>query len=330
MPRPIMTTRRLVPTLFLIALLALAPAGAIDGGAPPAGSEAMGAGDASLAHWVGPDLATVNATVNGTATLWIGLQHPANTTAPDNTTADNATVSYRAFVNVSGDDGLAIGTPSLVLVTDGQGPWTYETTTLTTNATEQGLVTYNYTILAEVHEIRGENTTLLGNTTGLGVVSFQTGTIAIPPPVIEPPFPTTLVALLVGGAVLIAGGAGVISMQRKREKARMNRAPRRSSVLREEALERAALKKPEQHAAVVQEIRQQEQVRERRRELQILDAKKADALKTIDLLKKRREAGGLTEHQYNTMAAKKQADLQRIEQEIAEMETENGDHSSAA
>jgi len=71
-----------------------------------------------------------------------------------------------------------------------------------------------------------------------------------------------------------------------------------------------------------QEIRQQERVRTERRELQILEAKRADALKGIDLLKKRHELGALSKLQYDNMVAKRQAELAKIEAEIAAMERE--------
>ncbi|HWH09202.1 MAG TPA: hypothetical protein VNX21_08380, partial [Candidatus Thermoplasmatota archaeon] len=104
----------------------------------------------------------------------------------------------------------------------------------------------------------------------------------------------------------------------------------RSQALREVELEERAAKRPEEAAVIQQELRQQEKVKEKRRDLQILEAKRADVLKTMDLLRKRHEAGGLTKLQYDNMVAKKQADLQRIEAEIAQMEAEDAAGGSAA
>src|SRR5581483_4179882 len=124
------------------------------------------------------------------------------------------------------------------------------------------------------------------------------------------------------------------SIRQRNVRRRMNEGPKRSQVMREVELERklekAAQKDPEQAAQIKAEIRQQEQVREKRREVQILEAKRADVLKTMDLLRKRHEAGGLSKLQYDNMLAKKKADLERIEAEIAQMESEGGDAGAAA
>src|SRR5581483_12219506 len=124
------------------------------------------------------------------------------------------------------------------------------------------------------------------------------------------------------------------SIRQRNVRRRMNEGPKRSQVMREVELERklekAAQKDPEQAAQIKAEIRQQEQVREKRREVQILEAKRADVLKTMDLLRKRHEAGGLSKLQYDTMLSKRQADLERIEREIAEMEAQDAGGSAAA
>jgi hypothetical protein len=135
-----------------------------------------------------------------------------------------------------------------------------------------------------------------------------------------------------GAALLVVLGVVVYGLRQRSVRRRMNEGPRRSQVMREMALEQelTRAKDPERAAEIKAEIRQQEQVREKRRELQILEAKRADVLKTMDLLRKRHEAGGLTKHQYDTMLAKRQADLERIEREIAEMEAAGGDGSAAA
>jgi hypothetical protein len=135
----------------------------------------------------------------------------------------------------------------------------------------------------------------------------------------------------VGGAavVLVAAGAGAL-VARQRSQRRKMRGQTRSQALREVELEERAQKRPEEAAAIQAELRQQEKVKEKRRDLQILEAKRADVHKTLDLLKKRHEAGGLTKLQYDNMVAKKQQDLARIEADIAAMEAEDSGPGAAA
>jgi hypothetical protein len=151
---------------------------------------------------------------------------------------------------------------------------------------------------------------------------------AIQAPLPAPAVPTWGYAL---GAVLLVLVAGVVAYSvRERSLRRRMRGATRSQALREEQLEQIAEKRPEQAAAIHQEIRQQEQVREKRRELQILEAKRADVVKGMDLLKKRLDLGALSKLQYDSMLAKRQAELERIDAEIAAMRAEDGPGGSAA
>lgn len=177
----------------------------------------------------------------------------------------------------------------------------------------------NFTAFAD------QNGTLVELGSAMSTGSVTVATAELPAPV-GPVLPRTW--LLAGLAILvIGGGAGAIALRQRAIRRRMNEGPRRSQVMREmeleQKLEKARTKDPEQAVQIQQEIRAAETVREKRRELQILEARRADAQKTLDLLKRRHEAGGLTKLQYDNMAAKKREDLARLEAEIAQMERQD-------
>jgi hypothetical protein len=170
---------------------------------------------------------------------------------------------------------------------------------------------FNYT--ATVYEV-GANGTVVLDTFGGSGPDIVASTVA-PAPFLTPPL------LVAGGAVLLVAVAlGAYGLRQRNLRRRM-RGRTRSSTLQQLEREEAA-RKPEQVQRVQQEIRQEEQVRSRRRELQILDAKRADAQKGLEMLKKRHEMGALSKLQYGQMSAKRQAELSKIEAEIAQMESE--------
>lgn len=158
-------------------------------------------------------------------------------------------------------------------------------------------------------------------TTAFGTVVVDDGA----PVVVAPDAPTLPWTWIVVGGALLVGGGVAFGLRRRSERIRMNALDRRrSQALREEGVESQRAKKPEEVQRVQAEIRQAEQVREKRREVQILEAKRADALKTLDLLQKRHESGAISKHQFDQMAAKKRADLARIDEEIAQFEAQDG------
>jgi hypothetical protein len=187
----------------------------------------------------------------------------------------------------------------------------------TADANTSGVFTYNLT--ATFVEGEANAATELDTFTFTGSVTVVAAEI----PVASPAGLSTPALVGLSAVAILAGGYGAYALKQRADRAKMNRAPRRSQALREVELEKQAEKRPEDVVKVQEEIRQQEQVREKRRELQILEAKRADALKTLDLLQKRHSAGGLSKHQYDNMRAKKEADLVKIETEIAQMESED-------
>lgn len=273
----------------------------------PSDAETVQVGNLTLAHWVGSATATErNVSANGTASLWFAVR--------------NATSPVTVFLNVTAQ---GVGVPNGTLVVTGIQSVALDLSNVTSDTNA------SYTFAGEAYEDQNGTLVLVGPVSGSGAfVVLGAIEVPVPPGGVSPLWIVAGLALL---GVLVVGG---FAAKRSAERRRMNAAPRRSQVMRdlelERKLERAEERDPGQAAVIKQEIRQQEQVREKRRELQILEAKRADALKTIDLLKKRHEAGGLTKLQYDNMVAKKQQDLQRIEAEIAQMEAEDASRGSAA
>lgn len=297
-----MSTPRLVAlvALLLLAPVALAQAPPVPAGAYPVGEPTI------LYSWVGTrDQAELE--LNGTqGTLWFALEAP-------NATSNATSRTY--LLNFTNED-LALANRTLVLeaAKANDAGWAIHSLPFTTGKSgDNAYWSFDYA----VYETVDGNATLL-----------RQGAASLSVYVVAPDAPVAPNYLLIGGGLALLGvlAAGGLAYRRSAERRRMNAAPRRSQVMREmeleKQLERAAEKDPEQAAVIKAEIREQEQVRETRREMQILLAKRADALKTLDLLRKRHEAGGLTKLQYDNMAAKKQADLAKIDAEIAAMERE--------
>ena len=283
----------------------------------PTGASAVEAPEGRLLHWVGPDDETLDADVssNETASLWLEFL-PAD-----------AERSWNGTVAVGFAATAADGTTHLVprgnvtfATVDGAGGVEVPIERFA-NVSGDLSVEYNATVTLT----DGNATTTL----------FAVGTYRVAAPAEAPaPAPTLPRGAYIAGALVLLGVlvAGVVVGRQRAQRRRMNEGPRRSQVMRELELEQKLekAKDPEQVQEIKQEIRQQEHVREKRRELQILEAKRADALKTLDLLKKRHEAGGLTKLQYDNMVAKKRGDLQKIEADIAQMEAEDAGGAAAS
>lgn len=312
---------RAVFVLLLALALLAAPALAQDaerGLLLPQGAPSVSVGNATVHHWTGTsDLVDEAIALGEEASLWFAL-------------TGNSSARIVVHLNATSTaDALALDNASFTLDTGPAGPARVNLTLRPTVA-DAGVVNMSYAFTGEAYEEQNGTLVLLGPVSGEGTFTYDVGSFAPAPPT-EPLLPRTW--LIAGLAVLAVAGGGLAILARQRAvKRRMNEGPRRSQVMREmgleKQLEKAKAKDPEAAVAIQQEIRQAEKVRETRRELQILEAKKADALKTLDLLKKRHEAGALTKLQYDNMAAKKRADLERIEAEIAQMERE--DAGSAA
>lgn len=311
-----MTRARLVTLLAALALLL--PAVAAEGTvAPPAGAATASVAGVGVAIWVGaPDARNATLAPGAADTLRVVLTFSGNLTEPNVTRTwfVNLTSSSLVFDNATLQGSFASPFP--------EAPQAAGATQVraASNATGDLAYTANVTLL----ETRGNATLVLGQAT-------LNGALAVVAPAPAPGIPLWAWYLL--GAVVLLGVVALgVSARNRSVRRRMNEGPRRSQVMREMELEKQLekAKEPERVAEIKAEIRQQEQVREKRRELQILEAKRADVLKTMDLLRKRHEAGGLTKLQYDTMLAKRQADLERIEREIAEMEAQDAGGGAAA
>ena len=328
-----MSRRTFVPATLLAMLVALAPlALGQDTVAPPADASVVEGTQVAFAHWVGSGDAVNGSFDSGaTATLWLAASalaprlNDTGTEEPTNATDENATeppspaaaAAWFAVVNLTAD-GLTFTPATVTLaVPENETEWALDNVTISAIGAATGATGYAFTVT--LHEGAPDGP-VVETFDGTGSVTVQQVIVPPPPPgVSSTPLLVGLVAVLVVGA-----GGAALAVRQRRERARMERAPRRSQALREQQLEtrmqRAQQKeRAEEVQEIQQEIRQQEKVREVRRELQILEAKRADAMKTLDLLRKRHEAGGLSKFQYDAMVAKKQADLERIEREIAEM-----------
>lgn len=305
-------------SFLLVAALLLAPLGlAQDATAPPAAAHVASAGASQWAWFVGPDPRTVNesALVGGSGSLWLAVSN-----------LSGANVSRFAVVNVS-SDVLAFDNASFTVQPAGNASWSYQVAAFDVPANASGSAAFALSVSVYERLPSGE-TTLVGSGSGEGSVALE-GSAQAPAPAIPVSY-----YVAAGAAVLLVAGVVGYSLRQRSLRRRMNEGPKRSQVMREveleKKLEKAQQKDPEQAAQIKAEIRQQEQVREKRREVQILEAKRADVLKTMDLLRKRHEAGGLSKHQYDNMLAKKKADLERIEAEIAQMESEDAGSGAAA
>ena len=327
--------RRVALPLLVLAVLALGPATAA---APPQDAETLASGTFTLAHWTLPtEAADANATYapGGSGQIHFAVRDAGNATTEGNATSENTTAGVRQARVTLSSEGLAFANATLgnatLLLTVPQGgandTWESASVVFTIPAdAADGPAAYRFTV--DYFEEGPNGTIPLATLSGQGSVA-----VVVPAP---PEAPGVPLPVLVGGgaAVVVGAGAAILAMRRRRERELMNAAPRRSQVMRELELERqlekVEEKEPERAQEIKQEIRAQEQVREKRRELQILEAKRADVLKTMDLLQKRHQAGGLTKLQYDNMVAKKQADLQRIEAEIAEMEAQDQGGAAAS
>lgn len=309
--------------LLALVMLLLAP-GALAQGAPEPhlpGAHTASVGNATVSFWVGPSATVVDETLalGEEGSLWFWL--------------DGSETALVAYLNVTPSTAtLAIPNGSVVLTAAANATRAPVNVSFAPTIADAGVVNQSYAFSGEVYREANGTLELVGPISGAGAFTMDVGALVPVPPPAEPGgIPRSW--LIAGIAVLVVGGgAGAILARQRAVKRRMNEGPRRSQVMREmeleQKLEKAKAKDPEAAVVIQQEIRQAEQVREKRRELQILEAKRADAMKTLDLLKKRHEAGGLTKLQYDNMAAKKRADLERIEAEIAEME--RGDSGAAA
>ena len=311
--------------LLLTAFLAI-PLALASGPSPPAEAHQIEVADRTAAHWVSNATSTDNGTAAVAESLAPGEAARVHVAALMDRQEEN--LSALVWTIAISADNLTFETTNATLRKDYSGEFTtseaFHFASFNFTAPDAA-GTYAFSVNFTAFADRNGTLVELGSAISEGRVVVASTEAPIPP--VGPGIPRTW--LLAGLAVLVVGGiGGAVALRQRAIKRRMNEGPRRSQVMREleleHKLEKAKAKDPEAAVVIQKEIRQAEQVREKRRELQILEAKRADALKTIDLLKKRHESGGLTKLQFDNMVAKKRADLERIEAEIAEMERQDG------
>lgn len=167
------------------------------------------------------------------------------------------------------------------------------------------------------------NATALGTITGSVIFTIVEPAVVLPPPGPIPTEPTNWPLIIGGGAAVVAVGGGAVVLYRRSQRPKVQP---RSRVLQEMQLEQRMEKlekkqeTSEEAREEIQEIQEQiratEQVRVRNRDYMITEAKRDDIVKQIGLLRKRKEMGGLTEHQFNKMMEKKEAALEAAEREL--------------
>lgn len=298
---------------LLAALIFLVPLVGASGAPYPRGAHEFEIEGRTAAWWIGepatagPQANSVNSSVptSGNDTLWFAVLVDR---------LDPNATSLEAYVNVSSDQlKFAVGSGNITK--------DYSAPNVTSEAFHfvgfpfaapptAGTARFSFTIDAVSYN--GTNVSSSAHGTGSGEVVIA-GSVVAPAPGIPRSFLIGAGVILL--AAIVAGAYGV----RQRNVRRRMRGRTRSTTLKELEQEEKA-RKPEHLVQVQQEIRQQEQVRAQRRELQILIAKRADAQKGIELLRKRHELGALSKLQYDNMVAKRQGELAKIEAEIAQME----------
>lgn len=287
--------------LALAALLIASPLALAQEGKPvipPADAAEVVVGNYTLTYWTTP--AGVELAPGGNGSLYFQLSAANNTTI----TGVNATLTSGM---------LAFANASISFVPEtANATTTFFGSIFNVSALAEGNASYSFNVTTN-------ETSLLGE----GLVPIATVVVAP----VAPLFPTSYY-WIGGGVLLLAIALGAYSARQRAVKKRM-RGRTRSSTMQELELEERAEKKPEQAAQIKQEIRAQETVREKRRELQILEAKRADVHKNMDLLKKRHDMGGLSKLQYDNMIAKRKAELAKIEADIADMEAADGGSAAA-
>jgi hypothetical protein len=337
-----MRAPQLLLALSLAALLVGAPLALAQGAdkvsTPPASAQTVTSGNHSATFWVVPQEG-VEAGANGSLVFVVR--------ATNNSTVESVEVQLSSttllFANATSTRTTAAPNASVLqfteLFTAGQaatGNASYSFTLRVTSAP----VALNATAPANESDANatqsGANETQPASNATASVTTLSGGgVVPILAVVVPTPAPLVPTPYLVGGGVvlLVAVAIGAYAVRERNLKRRMQGEKRRSQVMREmeleKELERVEEKQPEKAAAIKQEIRQQEVVREKRRELQILEAKRADVLKNMDLLRKRHEMGGLSKLQFDNMIKKREADLAKIEAEIAEMERLDSGASAA-
>lgn len=295
--------RLVVPLAVLAALLApLAAAQDAAPGVPPSATRAT-AGPIEVAVWV--------AHANGTAATALppgdaGILH-VNLTSSSNVTLD-------VHANATGPTGYAlvqdpaVASPSLVANGSAERSWSFA---VPAGATAGG-ASFTVTI-----DVIGPD----GNATAQSTIVHAIAVVPAPVPV--PPAPGPNYTLIGGAAAaVLVVGAGAFALTRRR---RPKPVPR-SATLQKMEMERQAqrARTEEERVAITQQIQESEAQKAQARDLQILKAKRADAEKMIELLEKRLQAGQITPLQHQKMVEKKQADIARIDAEIAEVEARAG------
>ncbi|MGH2670342.1 MAG: hypothetical protein ACRDH5_14700, partial [bacterium] len=220
--------------------------------------------------------------------LWAGVHLPER----DNT-------SWRAYVN-----GSIGGDP----FTGGTGAWPAGgsreliTTQFQVPGDAEDNVTVGFVVVVESRNATDANATWERELRRAGTIDLDVIAPEVPPT--RPPW--GFIAAVLG--IVLAGVAVGVYAKRRRPRQIRGEAPRSRSLQELEREDRQARGKRVQEAPAKAEAHPQ---------LKILEARAADVRRIIELAQERKDRGELTEHQLKTIRDKKEAELQRIEEEMA-------------
>lgn len=176
--------------------------------------------------------------------------------------------------------------------------------------------TPNFTVVADVlvERANGTNVTrLASDTISLTVPVVTPAPTGDPTTTPRPPTPVWVWAL--AAVVLLAVVPFAVQKARKRQVKVAPRSRTLSELQVEDKAEKASPKRAAEVEAARQEVAAREAERLAQRESSILDAKRNDILRSIELMKQRHERGELTAFQFQKLKEKKEAQLAELERQ---------------
>lgn len=271
---------RLVPAL-LLALLIVTPSAVAK--TPPEGTVAVGPVDVSYFL-----------TRSGESEH-VGILYPSELVEVHADLASNRNGTYRVTLSADGASANATMAANLSMI---------PAVTLPLIAPDSAVGAHDFVVDVLVESFNGTNVTR----EAFGTITLSVVVVAPQPPGLLP----TWAWFVIGAAVLAAGGFAV-----QRARKRQVRVAPRSRTLQELQVEDKAEKVSPKRQAEVEAARQEVETREAERlavrENSILDAKRNDILRSIELMKQRHERGELTAFQYQKLKEKKEAQLAELE-----------------
>jgi ribosomal protein S16 len=135
----------------------------------------------------------------------------------------------------------------------------------------------------------------------------EQATVAVEQPTVEPGPGIPWLWILVGAAVLVGGGAGAYYLFKPPEQIKGEPRSQALQDLEGEDAAAAETDEPEVHPQV-----------------KILEARAEDLRRMIELARERHEEGEITEHQFEQIKERKEAELEEVEEEIEDYRQESG------